>query len=166
MVLPAQVLITSEVAPFGGIKHSGLGREQSKYGMDEFMYIKYIQARAPDLASAPQYSSSPFRLLHAAACMATHPYLQSAPCLLWLHGSAELYLPAHVVVGDFARPRSLPCVALCDRVPQLAVLCLTVTCDVLRRWAWAMTTRACERCMWQDGSGCRLPVGETLLLAS
>ena len=41
-----QVLITSEVAPFGGIKHSGLGREQSKYGMDEFMYIKYIQVGA------------------------------------------------------------------------------------------------------------------------
>lgn len=51
-VLPVQVLITSEVAPFGGIKHSGLGREQSKYGMDEFLYIKYIQARAPGLATS------------------------------------------------------------------------------------------------------------------
>ena len=37
------VAITSEVAPFGGIKQSGLGREQSKYGMDEYLYLKYIQ---------------------------------------------------------------------------------------------------------------------------
>ena len=35
--------ITSEVAPFGGIKQSGLGREQSKYGMDEFCIVKYVQ---------------------------------------------------------------------------------------------------------------------------
>ncbi len=34
--------ITSEVAPFGGVKQSGLGREQSKYGLDEFMEIKYV----------------------------------------------------------------------------------------------------------------------------
>ena len=38
-----EVSITSEVAPFGGIKESGLGREHSKYGMDEFLYIKYVQ---------------------------------------------------------------------------------------------------------------------------
>ncbi len=37
------VAITSEVAPFGGIKQSGLGREQSKYGLDEHLYLKYIQ---------------------------------------------------------------------------------------------------------------------------
>jgi len=37
------VAITSEVAPFGGIKQSGLGREQSKYGLDEYLYLKYIQ---------------------------------------------------------------------------------------------------------------------------
>lgn len=34
--------ITSEVAPFGGMKQSGLGREQSKYGLDEFLEIKYV----------------------------------------------------------------------------------------------------------------------------
>jgi len=34
--------ISNAVAPFGGIKESGLGREGSKYGMDEFMEIKYL----------------------------------------------------------------------------------------------------------------------------
>jgi succinate-semialdehyde dehydrogenase/glutarate-semialdehyde dehydrogenase len=46
MVGVNEVAITSEVAPFGGIKHSGLGREHSKYGLDEFLNIKYIQVRA------------------------------------------------------------------------------------------------------------------------
>jgi len=35
-------LISTVVAPFGGIKESGMGREGSKYGMDYFMEIKYI----------------------------------------------------------------------------------------------------------------------------
>jgi succinate-semialdehyde dehydrogenase/glutarate-semialdehyde dehydrogenase len=35
-------IISTEVAPFGGIKQSGLGREGSKYGMDEFVEIKYL----------------------------------------------------------------------------------------------------------------------------
>jgi succinate-semialdehyde dehydrogenase / glutarate-semialdehyde dehydrogenase len=35
-------LISTEIAPFGGIKESGLGREGSKYGMDYFMEIKYL----------------------------------------------------------------------------------------------------------------------------
>jgi succinate-semialdehyde dehydrogenase / glutarate-semialdehyde dehydrogenase len=35
-------LISTEVAPFGGIKQSGFGREGSKYGMDYFMEIKYL----------------------------------------------------------------------------------------------------------------------------
>ena len=35
-------LITTEVAPFGGVKQSGLGREGSKYGLDEYFDIKYI----------------------------------------------------------------------------------------------------------------------------
>ena len=35
-------LISNEVAPFGGIKQSGMGREGSRYGMDEYMEMKYI----------------------------------------------------------------------------------------------------------------------------
>jgi succinate-semialdehyde dehydrogenase/glutarate-semialdehyde dehydrogenase len=35
-------LISTEVAPFGGVKQSGLGREGSKYGIDDFVQIKYI----------------------------------------------------------------------------------------------------------------------------
>ncbi|WP_026042775.1 NADP-dependent succinate-semialdehyde dehydrogenase [Pantoea sp. A4] len=35
-------LITTEVAPFGGVKASGLGREGSKYGIEDYLEIKYI----------------------------------------------------------------------------------------------------------------------------
>ena len=35
-------IISTEVAPFGGVKQSGLGREGSKYGVDEFLELKYI----------------------------------------------------------------------------------------------------------------------------
>ncbi len=35
-------LIPTEVAPFGGVKESGLGREGSKYGIEEFMEVKYL----------------------------------------------------------------------------------------------------------------------------
>lgn len=35
-------IISSEVAPFGGMKESGIGREGSKYGIDEFVEIKYL----------------------------------------------------------------------------------------------------------------------------
>lgn len=35
-------IVSTEVAPFGGVKQSGLGREGSKYGMDEFLEIKYL----------------------------------------------------------------------------------------------------------------------------
>jgi succinate-semialdehyde dehydrogenase/glutarate-semialdehyde dehydrogenase len=35
-------IISTEVAPFGGVKESGIGREGSKYGMEEFLEIKYL----------------------------------------------------------------------------------------------------------------------------
>ena len=35
-------IISTEVAPFGGMKESGIGREGSHYGLDEFMEVKYL----------------------------------------------------------------------------------------------------------------------------
>ena len=35
-------IISTELGPFGGVKQSGLGREGSHYGMDEFMELKYV----------------------------------------------------------------------------------------------------------------------------
>jgi succinate-semialdehyde dehydrogenase / glutarate-semialdehyde dehydrogenase len=35
-------LISNEVAPFGGVKQSGLGREGSRHGLDDYMKMKYI----------------------------------------------------------------------------------------------------------------------------
>jgi succinate-semialdehyde dehydrogenase/glutarate-semialdehyde dehydrogenase len=34
--------ITTEVAPFGGVKESGMGKEGSKYGLDDYMDVKYV----------------------------------------------------------------------------------------------------------------------------
>ncbi|WP_428034191.1 NAD-dependent succinate-semialdehyde dehydrogenase [Amphritea sp.] len=42
MVGVNEVAISSEVIPFGGVKESGQGREGSKYGMDDYLEIKYI----------------------------------------------------------------------------------------------------------------------------
>ncbi|MDO4250102.1 MAG: NAD-dependent succinate-semialdehyde dehydrogenase [Moraxella sp.] len=41
MVAQNTGLLSTEVAPFGGIKQSGFGREGSKYGIDEYLSIKY-----------------------------------------------------------------------------------------------------------------------------
>ncbi|HZZ09875.1 MAG TPA: NAD-dependent succinate-semialdehyde dehydrogenase [Paraburkholderia sp.] len=35
-------MLSTEVAPFGGVKQSGLGREGSKYGLDEYTELKYL----------------------------------------------------------------------------------------------------------------------------
>jgi len=35
-------LISTELAPFGGVKESGLGREGSHHGLDEFTELKYV----------------------------------------------------------------------------------------------------------------------------
>ena len=35
-------VISTEIAPFGGVKESGIGREGSKYGIEEFLEIKYV----------------------------------------------------------------------------------------------------------------------------
>ena len=34
--------ISTEVAPFGGVKESGIGREGSKYGIDDWVELKYL----------------------------------------------------------------------------------------------------------------------------
>ena len=35
-------IISNEVAPFGGVKQSGIGREGSKYGIEEYLEVKYL----------------------------------------------------------------------------------------------------------------------------
>jgi succinate-semialdehyde dehydrogenase/glutarate-semialdehyde dehydrogenase len=35
-------IISSEVSPFGGVKQSGIGREASKYGIDEYLEVKSV----------------------------------------------------------------------------------------------------------------------------
>lgn len=35
-------LISNEVAPFGGVKQSGLGREGSEYGIEDYLELKYL----------------------------------------------------------------------------------------------------------------------------
>jgi succinate-semialdehyde dehydrogenase/glutarate-semialdehyde dehydrogenase len=35
-------IISTELAPFGGVKQSGIGREGSKYGIEEYLVIKYV----------------------------------------------------------------------------------------------------------------------------
>ena len=39
---PNDGVIATEVAPFGGVKESGTGREGSKYGIDEYQAMKYV----------------------------------------------------------------------------------------------------------------------------
>jgi succinate-semialdehyde dehydrogenase/glutarate-semialdehyde dehydrogenase len=41
-------LISTEVAPFGGVKESGMGREGSKYGIEDYLEIKYLSIAGVD----------------------------------------------------------------------------------------------------------------------
>ena len=42
MVCVNSGILSTEVAPFGGVKQSGLGREGSKYGIEEYVEVKYV----------------------------------------------------------------------------------------------------------------------------
>ncbi len=42
MVCVNDGILSTEIAPFGGVKESGIGREGSKYGIDEFIEMKYV----------------------------------------------------------------------------------------------------------------------------
>jgi len=42
MVCVNSGILSTEIAPFGGVKQSGLGREGSRYGIDEYLEIKYL----------------------------------------------------------------------------------------------------------------------------
>ena len=42
MVAVNEGVLSTEVAPFGGYKESGVGREGSKYGLDDYLEIKYL----------------------------------------------------------------------------------------------------------------------------
>jgi succinate-semialdehyde dehydrogenase/glutarate-semialdehyde dehydrogenase len=35
-------LVSTEIAPFGGVKESGLGRGGSKYGIEDYLEVKYL----------------------------------------------------------------------------------------------------------------------------
>ena len=37
-----EAAVASEVAPFGGVKNSGYGREGSQHGLDDYLQIKYL----------------------------------------------------------------------------------------------------------------------------
>ena len=47
-------IISTEVAPFGGMKESGIGREGSKYGIEEYLEIKYLCMGGVDNSGVPQ----------------------------------------------------------------------------------------------------------------
>ncbi|QGZ66709.1 NAD-dependent succinate-semialdehyde dehydrogenase [Paraburkholderia acidisoli] len=51
-------LISNEVAPFGGVKQSGVGREGSKYGIDDYLALKYLcMGGISERAAAPAGSA-------------------------------------------------------------------------------------------------------------
>ena len=40
--IPPHQIISTEVAPFGGMKESGIGREGSRYGLNDWLELKYV----------------------------------------------------------------------------------------------------------------------------
>jgi succinate-semialdehyde dehydrogenase/glutarate-semialdehyde dehydrogenase len=48
MVCVNSGILSTEIAPFGGVKQSGLGREGSKYGIDEYLEVKYLMIAGLD----------------------------------------------------------------------------------------------------------------------
>jgi succinate-semialdehyde dehydrogenase/glutarate-semialdehyde dehydrogenase len=44
-------IISTEVAPFGGVKESGLGREGSKYGIEDYLEVKYLCMGGPSAST-------------------------------------------------------------------------------------------------------------------
>ena len=42
MVAVNEGILSTELAPFGGVKESGLGREGSRHGLDEYTELKYV----------------------------------------------------------------------------------------------------------------------------
>ena len=42
MVAVNSGILSNEAAPFGGVKQSGLGREGSKYGIEDYVEVKYV----------------------------------------------------------------------------------------------------------------------------
>jgi succinate-semialdehyde dehydrogenase/glutarate-semialdehyde dehydrogenase len=48
MVCVNSGILSTEIAPFGGVKQSGLGREGSKYGLEEYLEVKYIMLAGID----------------------------------------------------------------------------------------------------------------------
>jgi succinate-semialdehyde dehydrogenase/glutarate-semialdehyde dehydrogenase len=53
MVAINQGLVSNPAAPFGGIKHSGLGREGGPEGLDEYTELKYVAQAGPQPAASP-----------------------------------------------------------------------------------------------------------------
>ena len=42
MVCVNSGILSTEIAPFGGVKQSGLGREGARYGIEEYLEVKYL----------------------------------------------------------------------------------------------------------------------------
>jgi hypothetical protein len=52
-------IISTEIAPFGGMKESGIGREGSKYGIEEFLEVKYLGMAASTAIIGLDFPSLP-----------------------------------------------------------------------------------------------------------